>query len=87
MAADLLYKSMPGLCLIISRAARYLPKPALNNILSLCVYYNIYGFCPLIIWLSFGECPLDFLRLLLLHIFLLAGAAFEPTACTNAKCP
>ena len=32
VAADLLYKSMPGLCLIISRAARYLPKPVLNNI-------------------------------------------------------
>ena len=45
MAADLLYKSMPGLCLIISGVARYLPKPALNNIPSLCVYYNLYGSC------------------------------------------
>ena len=35
VAADLLYKSVMGLCLIISRAARYLPKPALNNIPSL----------------------------------------------------
>ena len=43
MAADLLYKSMPGLCLIISGVARYLPKPALNNIPSLCVYYDLYG--------------------------------------------
>ena len=43
VAADLLYKSVPGLCLIISRAARYLPKPALNNIPSLCVYYNLYA--------------------------------------------
>ena len=35
---------MLGLCLIISRAARYLPKLALalNNIPSLCVYYNLY---------------------------------------------
>ena len=39
-AADLLYKSV----LIISRAARYLPKPALNNIPSPCVYYGLYGF-------------------------------------------
>ena len=31
------------LCLIISRAARYLPKAALNNIPSLCVYYDLYG--------------------------------------------
>ena len=30
MAADLLYKSVLGLCLIISRAARYLPKWALK---------------------------------------------------------
>ena len=43
VAADLLYKSVPGLCLIISRAARYLPKPALNNIPSLCVYNDLYG--------------------------------------------
>ena len=43
VAADLLYKSVPGLCLIISRAARYLPNPALNNILSLRVYYDLYG--------------------------------------------
>ena len=42
MAADLFYKSVPGLCLIISRAARYLPKLALNNIPSLCVYYDLY---------------------------------------------
>ena len=35
-AAGLLYKSMPGLCLIMSRAAKYLPNPALNNIPSLC---------------------------------------------------
>jgi len=42
VAADLLYKSVLGLCLIISRAARYLPKPALNNIPSLCVYYDLY---------------------------------------------
>ena len=49
VAADLLYKSMPGLCLIISRAARYLPKPALNNIpsllcilRSLCTYLGIH---------------------------------------------
>ena len=39
--ADLLYKSVPWLCLIISRAARYLPKPALNNIPSLCVFYDL----------------------------------------------
>ena len=38
VAADLLYKSLPGLCLIISRAARYLPKSALNNIPSLSVH-------------------------------------------------
>ena len=44
MAADLLYKSVPGLCLIISRAARSLPNPALNNIPSLCVHYDLYGF-------------------------------------------
>ena len=43
VAADLLYKSMPGLCLIISRAATYLPKPTLNNFSSLCVYYDFYG--------------------------------------------
>ena len=43
MAAHLLYQSVPGLCLIISRAARYLLKPVLNNIPSLCVYYNLYG--------------------------------------------
>ena len=42
VAADLLYKSVLGLCLIISRAARYLPKPALSNIPSLCVYYDLY---------------------------------------------
>ena len=42
VAADLLYKSVPGLCLIFSRAARYPPKPALNNIISLCVYYDLY---------------------------------------------
>ena len=42
VAADLFYKSVPGLCLIISRAARYLPKLALNNIPSLCVYYDLY---------------------------------------------
>ena len=35
-------KSVPELCLIISRAARYLPKQALNNIPSLCVYYDLY---------------------------------------------
>ena len=28
---------------LLSRAARYLPKPALNYILSLCVYYDLYG--------------------------------------------
>ena len=44
VAADLLYKSVPGLCLIISRAARYLPNPALHNIPSLFVYYNLYVF-------------------------------------------
>ena len=43
VATDLLYKSVLGLCLIISRAARYLPKPALNNIPSLFVYYDLYG--------------------------------------------
>ena len=43
VAADLLHKSVLGLCLIISRAARYLPKPALNKIPSLCVYNNLYG--------------------------------------------
>ena len=43
VAADFLDKSMLGLCLIISRAARYLPKPALNNIPSLFVYYDLYG--------------------------------------------
>ena len=43
MAADLLYKSVPGLCLIISRAARYLPMPALNNILSLlCRLWSLW---------------------------------------------
>ena len=36
----LILKSGPELCLIISRAARYLPKQALNNIPSLCVYYD-----------------------------------------------
>ena len=41
VAADLLYKSVLGLCLIISRAARYLPKLALNNIPSQCVYYDL----------------------------------------------
>ena len=41
-AADLLYKSVPGLCLIISRAARYLPKPALNNIPSVCENNDLY---------------------------------------------
>ena len=41
--SDLLYKSMPGLCLIISRAARYLPKPALNNIPSLlCILRSLW---------------------------------------------
>ena len=44
MAADLLYKSVPGPCLIISRATWYLPKPALYNIPSLCVYYDLYEF-------------------------------------------
>ena len=44
VAADLLYRSVPGLCLLISRAARNLPKPALNNITSLCVYYDLYGY-------------------------------------------
>ena len=43
MAADLIYESMPRLCLIIPRAARYLPKRALNNIPSLCVYCYLYG--------------------------------------------
>ena len=38
VVADLFYKSVPGLCLIISRAARYLPKSALNNVPSLSVY-------------------------------------------------
>ena len=38
VAADLLYKSMSGLCLMISRAARYQPNP------SLCVYYDLYEF-------------------------------------------
>ena len=47
VAADLIYKSVPGLCLIISRAARFLLKLALNNILSLCVYYNLYVYFPL----------------------------------------
>ena len=42
VAADLLYKSVLGLCLIISRAARYLPKLALNNSPSLCVHFNLY---------------------------------------------
>ena len=42
VAADLLYKSVLGLCLIISRAARYLPKLALNNILSLlCILRSL----------------------------------------------
>ena len=36
VGADLLYKTMLGLCLIISRAASYIP--------SLCVYYDLYGF-------------------------------------------
>ena len=43
VATDLLYKSVLGLCLMISRAARYLPKPALNNIPSLCVYCDLYA--------------------------------------------
>ena len=43
MAADLIYKSVLGLCLIITRAARYLPKPTLNIIPSLCLYYDLYG--------------------------------------------
>ena len=47
MAADLLYKCVLGLCLIISRAAKYLPKPALNNIPSLCAYYDLYGYTAL----------------------------------------
>ena len=42
VATDLLYKSVLGLCQIISRAARYMPKLALNNITSLCVYYGLY---------------------------------------------
>ena len=42
VAADLLYKSVLGLCLIISRAARYLPKPALSNLPSVCVYNDLY---------------------------------------------
>ena len=38
VAADLVYKSVSGLCLIISRAARYLPKPALKqHSLSMCI--------------------------------------------------
>ena len=42
--SDLLYKSMPGLCLIISRAARYLQKPALNNIPSLlCILRSLWS--------------------------------------------
>ena len=43
VAADLLYKSVLGLCLIISRAARYLPKLALSNLPSVCVYNDLYG--------------------------------------------
>ena len=46
VAADLLYKSVPGLCPIFSRAARYVPKQVLSNIPSLCVYYNLYNLCP-----------------------------------------
>ena len=46
MAADLLYKSVLGLCLIISRAAKFLPKPALNKIPSLCVFRNLYDIGP-----------------------------------------
>ena len=43
VAADLLHKSVPGLCLIISRTARYLPKLALNNILSLlCILRSLW---------------------------------------------
>ena len=42
VAADLLFKSVLELCLIISRAAIYLPKPALNNIPSLCVHLDLY---------------------------------------------
>ena len=34
---------MLGLCLIVSWTARYLPKPAINNIPSLCVYFDLYG--------------------------------------------
>ena len=44
VAADLLYKSVPGLCPIISRAARYLPKPALNNILRWSIPLNFLLF-------------------------------------------
>ena len=36
------YKSVPVLGLIISQFARYLPKPVLNNIPSLCVKYGLY---------------------------------------------
>ena len=43
VAAELFYKSVLGLCLTISRAARYLPNPAINNIPSLCVYFDLYG--------------------------------------------
>ena len=43
VAADLLYKSVLVLCLIISRAVSYLHKATLNNIPSLCVHYDLYG--------------------------------------------
>ena len=43
VAADLLHKYVPGLYLIISRAARYLPKLALNSILSLlCILQSLW---------------------------------------------
>ena len=79
MAADLLYKSVPGLCLIISRAARYLPNPAQNKIPSLCVYYNLYDFKSL--WLV----NLRFYILLITRFgdLLDFGQLLKPLATTN----
>ena len=43
VAADLLHKSVLGLCLIISRAARYLPKLELNSIPSYkCILRSLW---------------------------------------------
>ena len=71
MAADLHYKSVPGLSLIISRAARYLPKPALNNIPSVCVYYDLYGEMPLTVSRLTGLDSVAVLLPLTMHVRVL----------------